>query len=129
MKKTTTLVFLMLFGLLLGTGITLNSGTTTASASHVVKYVPKKYRHKWYGMDGDWFKLTKHSISAGYLSKRSMKAGVGFSRVYSSHHIRVYANNMPVYDFKLKHVKGLGEAHKHWHLYAHALGEKGTYIY
>ncbi len=46
MKKTTTLVFLMLFGLVLGTGITLNSGSTNASASHVVKYVPKKYRHK-----------------------------------------------------------------------------------
>ena len=121
----------MLFGLVLGTGITLNSGSTNASASHVVKYVPKKYRHKWGTWDGDWIRFTKHSMSTGYLSDRSIYAGVGFSRTYSKNHIRVYADNMPVYNLKLKFYKNkfYHDKKKHLYLFVHALGYKGSQMY
>lgn len=122
---------LLVFTALLGVSIFVNIPSTTASASHVVKYVPAKYRHKWGTWDADWIKFTKHSMSTGYLSNRSVYAGVGFSRIYSKNHIRVYADNMPVNDLKLKFIKNkfYQDKKKHWYLYVHVLGDKGTQMY
>lgn len=131
MKKLRLAIFLGITSLFLGIGILSTVNIPEASASHVVHYVPKAYRHTWHGWDGDWITFKKHSLSAGYLEQRNVYAGVGFSRIYSSKHIRVYSDNMPVYDLKLKHFKNkfYRDKQKHWYLTIHALGESGSIQY
>lgn len=131
MKKKIVFAFLVFMGIFLGAGVTTISDTPRASASHIVSYVPSRFRHQWGTWDADWIKFTKHGMSTGYLSTRALYAGVGFSRVYSKNHIRVYADNMPIYDLKAKFKKNkfYQDKHKHWYLYVHVLGDKGTQMY
>lgn len=131
MKKIKLAIFLGGISLFLGLGALTIINIPEASASHIVYSIPKTYRHKWYGWDGDWLRLTKHSLSTGYLKKRNVYAGVGFSRIYTSKHIRVYSDNMPIYDLKLKHFKNkfYQDKQKHWYLTVHVLGESGSIRY
>lgn len=116
--------------LFIANAIKLIINKKTVFASHTVHYVPSRFTRTWHGSDEDWFKATTHTISAGYLNKRSMYAGVGFSKIYTKNHIQVYANNSPVYDLKLQYRRSLGESSKHWHLAVSTIGyREGTRYY
>jgi len=131
MKRIKLFMLLSVVSLFLGLGVLSVINVPEASASHIVYNVPKTYRHKWNGWDGDWLKLTKHSLSTGYLKKRNVYAGVGYSRIYTRKHIRVYSDNMPIYDLKLGHFKDkfYQDKQKHWYLTIHVLGESGNIRY
>ena len=120
------MLFLSLLSLVLGLGGLSLTNVSQASASHITSQVPKAYRHKWHGWDGDWFKLTKHHLSAGYLNQKNTNTRVKFSRVYTKRHIRIYTQNATGYDLKLKHIKSsfYHDKHQHWYLNIRTLGQK-----
>ena len=132
MKKIRIIIASIVAGVGLFTAMTtFDQHMPVAHAAHTIRYVPSRYRHTWGTWDGDWFRLTTHTESFGYLQTRGTYAGVGFSKIYSKNHIRVYGDNMPIYDLKLKHYRNkfYQDQTKHWYLYLHEVGTRTTVLY